>query len=115
MTLTSPLSLLAVLMFVLVHILGGRLSFLPGLPRSIWLSGAGGISVAYVFVHLLPELARHQENLTVRARDAQFLGSLESRAYIIALAGLVLFYGVERLARSPEPWPSCPLAFCPHA
>lgn len=103
MTLTSPLSLLAVLMFVLVHILGGRLSFLPGLPRSIWLSGAGGISVAYVFVHLLPELARHQENLTVRARDAQFLGSLESRAYIIALAGLVLFYGVERLARSAAP------------
>jgi hypothetical protein len=40
-----------------VHAIGGRLRFLDVIPRSTWLSLAGGISVAYVFVHLLPELA----------------------------------------------------------
>jgi len=29
-------------------------------PRSRWLSAAGGVSVAYVFMHLLPELAEGQ-------------------------------------------------------
>ena len=34
----------------------GRLRFLDVIPRSRWLSFGGGISVAYVFVRLLPEL-----------------------------------------------------------
>ena len=44
-----------------VHLLENRVRFLDGTPRSIWLSIAGDISVAYVFVHLLPELAEGQE------------------------------------------------------
>lgn len=92
--------LLTVLAFVLVHVFGGKLAFLSGTPRSVWLSGAGGVSVAYVFVHLLPELADHQEVIGERARDAGFLGAVESHAYLIALLGLGLFYGVERFARS---------------
>ena len=98
MTLVTPLILPTIVLFVLVHILGGKLTFLGGVPRSIWLSGAGGISVAYVY--LLPELARHQESFGRRARDAQLFGSLESHAYLIALGGLTLFYGMDRLARS---------------
>lgn len=51
-------------------------------------------------MHLLPELAEHQETLGERARDVGFLGSVESHAYLIALLGLGLFFGVERFARS---------------
>jgi hypothetical protein len=89
-----------VLAFVLVHVLGGRLAFLSGTPRSFWLSAAGGVSVAYVFVHLLPELAEHQEIIGERARDAGLLGTIESHAYLIALLGLAAFYGIERFART---------------
>jgi hypothetical protein len=47
----------------LVHAIGGRLRFLDVIPRSTWLSLAGGISAAYVFFHLLPELAAGQRAL----------------------------------------------------
>lgn len=83
------LSLLVVAVFAAVHVLGPRLRFLGGVPRSAWLSAAGGVSVAYVFVHLLPELAVHQETLAA-----------ERLVYLVALAGLALFYGLERLVRS---------------
>ncbi|UUR08128.1 hypothetical protein [Sphingomonas glaciei] len=100
MTPTTLIVLLTVLAFVLVHVFGAKLAFLAGMPRSIWLSAAGGVSVAYVFVHLLPELASHQQVIGERARSAGLLASVESHAYLIALFGLALFYGVERFARS---------------
>lgn len=100
MTVTMLVTLLTAAAFVLVHVFGGRLRFLAGTPRSEWLSGAGGVSVAYVFVHLLPDLAEHQKTLGDRAREAGVLGSAESHAYLIALLGLALFYGVERFAQS---------------
>lgn len=98
--------LVTVIAFVLVHVFGGRLVFFLKSPRSVWLSAAGCVSVAYVFVHLLPELAEHQEVIGERARDAGLLGAIESHAYLIALLGLGLFYGVERFARSGGGWRS---------
>lgn len=61
-------SLLAVAVLVAVHLFSHRLRFLDGTPRSIWLSLAGGVSVAYVFVHLLPELSEGQETIAVCCR-----------------------------------------------
>lgn len=98
MSIAGLITVGSLMLFVLVHIFGGRLSFLSRTPRSIWLSGAGGVSVAYVFVHLLPELAEHQE--TLRDRAGGFLTGIESHAYLIALLGLGIFYGLERFARS---------------
>lgn len=87
-------------LFVLVHLFGGKLVFLTGTPRSVWLSGAGGVSIAYVFVHLLPELAQHQDTLQTGTKSAGgILASIESHAYLIALIGLGIYYGVERLGR----------------
>lgn len=73
------------ILFALTHIFIGRLTFLSGVPRSRGLSLAGGIAVAYVFLHLLPELAVHHETL-----------GGERRIYLMALAGLLTFYGLER-------------------
>lgn len=101
MSIVELTTLAAVLLFVLVHVFGGKLNFLAVTPRSIWLSAAGGVSVAYVFVHLLPELAEHQERFREEAaRPVGLLAALENHAYLIALFGLGLFYGVERFARS---------------
>ncbi len=91
---TQIISLLAVISLALAHLASGKLRFLNNAPRSIWLSLAGGVSVAYVFVHLLPELAEAQE--TVRERLGEGLGFLENHVYLIALVGLAMFYGVER-------------------
>lgn len=82
---------------VLVHLFGARLKFLDGTPRSIWLSAAGGISVAYVFVHLLPELAEGQE--VIRESIGGVLAGLDQHTYLMALGGLVIFYGLERVAK----------------
>ncbi len=91
---TQIISLLAVSSLALAHLASGKLRFLNNAPRSIWLSLAGGVSVAYVFVHLLPELAEAQD--TIRERLGEGLGFLENHVYLIALVGLAMFYGVER-------------------
>ena len=92
-------SALVALGFALVHVLGPAMTFLRKTPRSIWLSSAGGISVAYVFIHVLPELARYQENFREQFGRTGPVGSLENHSYLIALFGLATFYGLDRLAR----------------
>ena len=92
------ISLLALAGLVCVHLFSGRLRFLDGTPRSIWLSVAGGISVAYVFVHLLPELAEGQETVAEALEGGEGLAFLESHVYLVALVGLAVFYGLDRLA-----------------
>ena len=84
--------LACVLVLVLVHLLGRRIPFTAGSPRSRWLSAAGGMSVAYVFVHVFPNLARSQETLGEAWALVPFA---ERHAYLVALAGLVAFYGLE--------------------
>jgi hypothetical protein len=55
----------AALALASVHIVAGKLRFLDVTPRSIWLSTAGGVSVSYVFLHILPDLAEAQAQFTV--------------------------------------------------
>lgn len=81
-----------------IHLLSGKLRFLDAVPRSRWLSAAGGISVAYVFVHLLPDLAEEQE--TIREAAGESFNFLEYHVYLVALMGLVAFYGLERAAKA---------------
>lgn len=83
---------------VAVHLFSGRLRFLDVFPRSRWLSAASGISVAYVFVHLLPDLAEEQE--TIREAAGESFGFLEYHVYLVALVGLAVFYGLDRAAKS---------------
>ncbi|NJK51246.1 hypothetical protein HC931_26920 [Candidatus Gracilibacteria bacterium] len=80
----------------LVHLFAGRLRFLEATPRNIWLSFASGVSVAYVFIHILPELSKAQETVTGAVGEA--LAFLEHHVYLLALLGLAIFYGLERTA-----------------
>jgi zinc transporter ZupT len=92
----SSLGLLPLLAFALVHLFVGRLKVLDVLPRSRWLSAAGGVAVAYVFLHILPELALHAGHL----EDPLGEERAEALTYLMALAGLAAFYGLERAAKT---------------
>ena len=79
-----------------VHVFGNRAHGLHRIPRSWLLSAGSGISVAYVFLHLLPEVAALEDRL-----------GHETSGWWIALAGLAAVYGLELLARrSAQPGPA---------
>ena len=84
-------------LLISVHVWGKYLSSLRVIPRSRWLSGASGIAVAYVFVHILPELAANQEWIESGARWGT--GFVEHHVYLIAMVGLGTFYGLERVVK----------------
>jgi zinc transporter ZupT len=92
----STVAGIAALVLALIHYVAGKLRFLHVTPRSVWLSLAGGVSVAYVFLHLLPELSEAQETLAESAGEA--LSFLEAHSYLVALVGLAVFYGIDRAA-----------------
>ncbi|MCJ2022718.1 hypothetical protein [Methylobacterium sp. J-067] len=92
------LATLAAVLLSAVHVVTPALRFLDGSPRSVWLSAAGGVAVAYVFVHFLPELAAGETSVGRMAGDT--LGGFSERhVYLIALGGLMAFYGLDRLAK----------------
>jgi hypothetical protein len=93
-------SLACLALLVLVHVITPGLRFLEGTPRSIWLSLAGGVSVAYVFVHFMPELAASQEKVAEAVGGEGTLIPAERHVFLIALAGLLTFYGLHRLAQT---------------
>lgn len=76
----------------LVHLLGSRWTVADAAGQRRWLSAAGGATIAYVFVLLLPEVS--EAALVVgELRGDAFLA--EQAVYLTALLGFVLFYGVE--------------------
>ncbi len=86
------LSLVLALALVGVHLLVERMPTLRMTPRKRWLSFAGGTSVAYVFVHVLPELGGHQ---AVFGKSAWSVLA-DTHVYVLALIGFCAYYGVER-------------------
>lgn len=87
---------LALLAIATVHLAAGQLRFLSGESRSVWLSVGRGISMAYVFLHLLPDLAAHQN--VMKSSGSTVGATLDQPGYFVALLGLAGFYGLERWA-----------------
>ncbi|MDS0299417.1 hypothetical protein NDI76_11755 [Halogeometricum sp. S1BR25-6] len=95
------LDVLCAVGFAAVHVFAGKLRFLQAVPRSRWLSAAGGVSVAYVFVHIFPEITHHHVQLTEgpAAASALLATLTEHAVFLAALAGFTAFYGLEQFAR----------------
>ena len=93
----AAVALAVVVVLGAAHVCAPMLRFIRFVPRSWLLSAAGGVSAAYVFVHLLPEVAEAQSAVEERTG---FLAAFERHAYLAALVGLVVFYGLERTAIS---------------
>lgn len=91
------ISAIGVLVLALAHLFVNKLK-ISYIPRSKWLSTAGGISVAYIFVHILPEMAEYQSHISDKD-ELSHLPFLEHAVYFIALLGLTLYYGLERAAK----------------
>lgn len=95
------LSLMFVMGFVVIHLFSKNMNFLKAVPRSRFLSIAGGISVAYVFLHLLPELGEFQEEVHEEF-GGPGEGFLSNHIYLAAMAGLVIFYGLEQMVKNSK-------------
>ncbi len=97
---------LAVLLAAL-HLLAPRIRRLPGVPESATGSFAGGLAVAYVFLHLLPEIAEGNEAVGEALGDVLRPTPLTDLGiFLVALAGFTVFYGLERLADRRKPVPA---------
>lgn len=88
---------IAALLLALVHLLAGYLRFSQVGPRSAWLSFAGGVGAAFIFVHLLPELAAAQA--LFEESGARAMRFPERHVYLVALTGLVVYYAIERAVK----------------
>jgi zinc transporter ZupT len=88
-----------ILGLILLHLLAGRLRFLNRATQNVWLSFAAGTSVAFVFLHLFPEMQDAQEQIVLDKGTGAFTGRF---VYLIALASLVLFYGLDRLVKANQ-------------
>lgn len=91
-------ALIGALLLAAVHWGARVLSWTYEAPRKGWLSAAGGVSVAYVFVQLLPEVAAAQAAIG-ETDAAGALPYLESHAWLLALVGLAIFYSLEMHAQ----------------
>lgn len=101
-------SMLAVLALAALHILCVKLRVIRQEEHSPWLSLAGGVAVAYVFMVLLPKLSDWQvlvaqvqkESLAATSLGPQDAESVKKfliyEVFSSALAGVVVFYGLER-------------------
>jgi hypothetical protein len=82
-----------------LHLLAPRIRTIPFIPERATGSFAGGLAVAYVFLHLLPELVEGNEAIGEALDDVvQTSPLLDLAIFLVALAGFTIFYGLERLA-----------------
>ena len=95
-----PCSLLAACVLAAVYAILGRAGRADGAERfwahRRWVSAAARVSVAYVFVDVLPELAAQNRAL----RDAMGGNELrfaEQRVYLLVLLSFIVMYGLEHM------------------
>ena len=90
-------SLVVILLLALVHIFVKELGRIQVAYRNALLSAGAGASLSYVLMRILPKLADKQATLLASV-DTGVRGFLEHHAYLVAMVGLVVYYGVSRLA-----------------
>ena len=88
---------LAVLVLMLMHYAASELKFIDRLPRTRWLSFAGGVGTAYVFLELLPEL--DDIAAILREHSGESLGIFQDAIWMVALLGLLVYYGLEKVSQ----------------
>jgi hypothetical protein len=88
--------LLGTAALVAVHLLADRVHSRDPDRRARLLSFAGGASVAFVFMHILPELGRGQATVDTAGVPLRWIA--EHAAYMAALIGLLVYYGAEHAA-----------------
>ena len=83
----------ALLVLAAIHLFANRAKVLGWVWHGQFLSFASGISLSYIFVDLLPALARGEPVLKRTFGDV--LPFLELHTYLIALLGILFYYGIQ--------------------
>ncbi|WP_375262824.1 hypothetical protein [Palleronia sp.] len=96
-----PRTLPFALLFAIIHLGIGHLTLLERAPRSRWLCASGGAAMAYVFLHIRPELASYEHTFIEQLSASR--ETAESLVYLVAFAGLAGFYGLERALAAAQP------------
>lgn len=99
-------SLVIALALAGLHLAATHIRRLPFVPESVTGSFAGGLAVAYVFLHLLPEIAEGNEAIGELLEDTIEVTPLfDLGIFVVALTGFTAFYGLDRLAsrRAAQP------------
>jgi len=105
---TTVASLIIALLFAAIFLFGGRLAYRPGQRRyRSFLSFAGGIAVAYVFVDVMPALGRMRDIVMETPGGFQRVFP-EYSVYLWAMAGFLAFYCLETMAAGPRQGPEHP-------
>ena len=90
-------SLIVISILALVHLFVRELRRLDVKSRNALLSAGAGASLAYVLLRILPKLAEKQDDL-MAGPDLGLRGFLEHHTYLVAMVGLVVYYGISRVA-----------------
>ena len=94
-------TLIMALVLAAIHLFTGRFEGLMKTPRRALLSFAGGVSVAYITVHLLPELQHAQADFN---RELGVPAPYDAYSlYLAAALGFLLFYALDRLVKLDKP------------
>ena len=91
------LGLLFIIGFIILHFSERYLNLSAKNPRSKLLSFAGGATVTYVFIYLLPELAHYNDVIKEHISSGNWLTFFEDYTYTLALVGLLVYYGLDLL------------------
>ena len=92
----------ATAVLALVHVLVPPLRRRVGhVAEGVVASIGGGVAAAYVFLHLLPELARgNQEVAEVLGDPVEASPAGDLLLFVVAFAGFLLLYGLDHVAES---------------
>jgi hypothetical protein len=99
-------ALVITVLLVALHLAAPRIRRLPLVPEAATGSFAGGLAVAYVFLHLLPEIAEGNEAIGEALSDVVHPSPLlDLGIFVVALVGFTAFLALERLADRHAPRP----------
>jgi hypothetical protein len=94
-------SLLVIIGFMLVHIFTDKLKYFHEKLTNRIISLVSGGSIAYVLLHLVPELTHYQE-VAEKAYLGTQLENIDYVTYMSALLGIAVFYGINQLSEKSE-------------
>lgn len=87
---------IAVAVLCLVHIFAGWVSFAKNVWHSRFLSMSAGVSVAYVFIELMPKLGISET--TLQAISTDIIPLKERHVYLVSFFGFLFFYAAHRIS-----------------
>ena len=93
------LSFIFIIGFIVVHFGSKYVKLSAASPRSFLFFLFGGATIAYMFLYLLPELHKYFDMVKSNVGEG-WPTFLDNYTYLLALVGLLIFFGMDLFARS---------------